>query len=214
MRTEVTGKQLDVGDALREYAAAKLHEAVEKYAIRPVEANVTLSRDAHFFTCDCLAHMSTGLTAQASARDTEIYAALDQAVARLEKQLRRHKRRLKDHHQRRKEPIAQVEAASYVLEGAYEEEVEETPQLDSESATALVDGLTQGQEFWRPTIIAEGKEQIPSLSVGEAVMQMELKGAHFVLFFNESGGRINAVYRREDGNIGWVDPALGATTTR
>lgn len=212
MRTEVTGKQLDVGDALRAYAEEKLHEAVEKYAIRPVEAHVTLSRDAHLFTCDCLAHMSTGLTAQASARGTEVYAALDQAVAKLEKQLRRHKRRLKDHHHRRKEPIAQMEATSYVLEGDYEEEVDESAGLEAEAMT--LNGVETDAEFWRPAIVAEGKERIPSLSVGEAVMQMELKGASFVLFFNEAGGRINAVYRRDDGNIGWIDPALGEASGR
>lgn len=193
MKLEVTGKQLDTGEALREHIAEKMQSVVDKYFERTVEAKVTLSRDAHLFVCECQAHLATGLLAKSSAKDSEVYAACDKAIARLEKQLRRYKRRLKDHHQKRKEPVDQVEASSYVLSGQFDEDTTE-------------EAGGEGQ-FWSPAIIAEGTESIPKLSVGEAVMQMELKNSDVLLFINDAHQRLNAVYRREDGNIGWIDPA-------
>ncbi len=193
MKLEVTGKQLDTGEALREHIAEKMQAVVDKYFERTVEAKVTLSRDAHWYVCDCQAHLATGLLAQSSAKESEIYAACDKAIARLEKQLRRYKRRLKDHHSKRKEPVDKFEASSYVLSGQFDEET--TAEVEPE------------EKFWSPAIVAEGTESIPTLSVGEAVMQMELKDSQVLLFVNDAHQRLNAVYRREDGNIGWVDPA-------
>lgn len=196
MRIEVTGKQMDVGDALRERLTTKLQETIGKYSIRPTEARATLSRDAYFFVCDCQAHLSTGLTAQASGKDSEVQAACDQAIAKLEKQLRRYKKRLRDHHQRRSEPVEQAPATAYVLQTGSEDD-DEAPENDGPEA---------GSDVWRPAIIAESAATIPSLSVGEAVMQMELSGAPFLLFQNDARGRLNVVYQREDGTIGWIDP--------
>ncbi|MBX2855912.1 MAG: ribosome-associated translation inhibitor RaiA [Rhodobacteraceae bacterium] len=194
MRIEVVGKQLDVGQALRGRIEERLAEAVSKHANRPVEAIVRISRNAHLFKCDCSAHLSTGLKAQASGSDSDVYAACDQAIARLEKQLRRYKRRLKDHHQRRKEPIRQLDAMAYVLSSVDESSASESPQTDA-------------SDEWRPMIIAESRAQVPTLSVGEAVMQMELSNENFLLFLNNAQTRLNAVYRRDDGNVGWLDPA-------
>ena len=199
MRIEVTGKQMSVGDALRERLIEKLEETIGKYAIRPTEARVTLSKDAYFFVCDCQAHLSTGLTAQASASDPEVQTACDMAIAKLEKQLRRHKKRLRDHHQRRSEPVELSPATAYVLQSEADEEegLEEEPGDDD---------TPSNPEFWSPVIIAESTATIPSLSVGEAVMQMELSGAPFLLFQNDAQRRLNVVYHREDGTIGWIDP--------
>ncbi|MEO1331036.1 MAG: ribosome-associated translation inhibitor RaiA [Pseudomonadota bacterium] len=202
MRIEVTGRQIDVGDALRSHVEEKITEAVSKYANRPIEAALTVSRDAHLFVCDCSAHLSTGLTAQSTARETEVYAACDAAIAKLEKQLRRYKRRLKDHHVKRKEPVAQVAAAAYVLDATYDEEAAQSGATPDDDAPATANGA----EFWSPVVIAEATEGLPSLTVGEAVMQLELKHAPFLLFFNDGRRRINVVYRRDDGNIGWLDP--------
>lgn len=192
MRIKVTGKQLDVGDALRVHVEEKLAEAVGKHANRPVDATVTITRDAHLFQCDCSAHLSTGLTAQSSAEGTDVYGACDQSIAKLEKQLRRYKRRLKDHHKMRKEPVAVFNAPTYVLAQEHEETEEAAP--------------ADGTNGWEPAIVAETTEAVPKLSVGEAVMQMELIGAQFMLFLNDASGRVNAVYQRKDGNIGWIDP--------
>lgn len=190
MQITITGKHLDVGDALRTHVEYNMVAAVGKYFDRPVDANVVFSRNGHEFKCDSSVHLPTGLTAQAHAVSSEIYTAFDQATDRIEKQLRRYKRRLKDHHQSRQDPIEMIEAQSYVLRG-HDDDDEDT-------------GTVNGSE---PVIIAEMTTGIKSLTVGEAVMQMELAHASFLVFRNDANGRINIVFQREDGNVGWIDPA-------
>ena len=188
MRIQVSGKQIDIGEALRGHVETKIGDLVAKYADRPVEAVVIFSRDRHEFVAEGSLHLSTGLTAQAKGRADEIYACFEAAIDRLEKQLRRYKRRLKDHHRNREFPIEAADASSYIL--ASGEEHEE----DSEPASLV------------PVIVAEMETRVAYLSVGEAVMQMELAGAGVQVFRNVSHGGVNVVYRREDGNIGWIDP--------
>jgi ribosomal subunit interface protein len=190
MDIKISGKQIDVGDALRTHVEYNLVAAVGKYFDRPVDAHVVFSRNGHEFKCDSSVHLSTGLTAQAQAVNGEIYAAFEQATDRIEKQLRRYKRRLKDHHHNRPTPIEMIEAQAYVLRSHDEEE-------DTEEA---VNGM-------QPVIIAEMAADIKSLTVGEAVMQMELAHAPFLMFKNDANGRINIVFQRDDGNVGWIDPA-------
>lgn len=190
MHTKISGKHIDIGDALRTHVDGKLAESVTKYFDRPVDANVVFSRDGHGFRCDSSVHLPTGLTAKAQGQHSEIYAAFDQSAERIEKQLRRYKRRLKDHHQNRTDPIEALEAQSYVLANAAEDE----PAPEAENGA-------------QPVIIAEMRTNIQHLSVGDAVMQMELAHAPFLMFKNEANGRLNIVFQREDGNIGWLDPA-------
>jgi ribosomal subunit interface protein len=187
MRYQITGKQIDVGDALKTYVEDELANAVNKYAERPTDAHVVFSKDASAFMCEATVHLSTGLTAQAKATAHEIYAAFDQCCEKMEKQLRRYKRRLKDHHRARSEPVELSGASSYIL-------AKEAEDADSEPDTL------------QPIIVAEMEAKIPSLSVGEAVMQMELAGAPVLVFRNEGKNGLNVVYRRDDGNIGWIDP--------
>lgn len=188
MRFQVSGKQIDIGSALQSHVKQALGAVAEKYAGRPTEANVVFSKDGHEYLTETTVHLSTGLTAQASARANEIYAAFDKCCEKMEKQLRRYKRRLKDHHKDRAQPVELTGAASYILASS-----EDTD--DSEPETL------------QPIIIAEMQTQIPSLSVGEAVMQMELQGAPVLVFRNEKqSSGVNIVYRRDDGNIGWIDP--------
>lgn len=188
MRIQVSGKQIDIGDALRSHVEDKVADVVAKYAERPVEAVVTFSRDRHEFIADIAVHLSTGLTVQAKARADEIYACFDGATERMEKQVRRYRRRLKDHHRHRENPIEATEAPSYIL--ASNEEQHDTPEPET---------LT-------PIIVAEMETRVPYLSVGEAVMQMELAGAGMLVFRNDAHGGVNVVYRRDDGHIGWIDP--------
>lgn len=195
MQITVSGKQIDVGAALRTHVEDNLVAAVAKYFDRPVDAHVVFSRQGHEFTCDSSVHLPTGLTAQAHGASSDVYAAFEQATDRIEKQLRRHKRRLKDHHLNRKQPIEMSEAASYVLRGYQEDAAEGT-----DAGTSTVDGE-------QPVIVAEMTMPIKTLTVGEAVMQMELAHARFLVFRNDANGRINFVYQREDGNVGWIDPA-------
>jgi len=187
MRIQVNGKHIDVGDALRSHVVETVDATVRKYSERPVEAVVTFSREGHGFRCDLSAHLSTGLTAKASSHANEIYACFDSGVDRIEKQLRRYKRRLKDHHKTRPEPISAFSAPAFVIASSSESEEDEPETL-------------------QPIVIAEMTTDIKSLSVGEAVMQMEFEDSPFLMFQNEAHGGLNVVFRREDGNIGWIDP--------
>jgi len=190
MRYQISGHQIDIGDALQTHVKTELGAAVAKYAERPTDATVIFGRSAHEYTCETVVHLSTGLTAQAKAHATEIYAAFDKCSEKMEKQLRRYKRRLKDHHRDRKEPVESMAAPQYILASPEEYENEHEP------------------ESLQPIIIAEMETRVPALSVGEAVMQMELAGAPVLVFRNEGHKGVNVVYRRDDGNIGWIDPKM------
>lgn len=187
MRYTISGKQIDVGDALSTHVKTELGEMLDKYSQRPTDATVTFSKDAHQFLCDAVVHLSTGLTVQARGIANEVYAAFDGCREKMDKQIRRYKRRLKDHQKDRSEPVEFGQAGMYVL--AADEEVWETQ--DS--------GL-------QPIIIAEMETRVPTLSVGDAVMQMELAGIPLLVFRNEKHGGVNVVHRRDDGNVGWIDP--------
>jgi ribosomal subunit interface protein len=187
MQYQISGKQIDIGEALQTHVRAELDEVVGKYAERPTDAQVVFSKSGAEFVCEAVIHLSTGLTAQAKGHAHEIYAAFESSREKLEKQLRRYKRRLKDHHRERAQPVETFGGSSYIL--AASDEVEENEP-----------------ESLQPIIIAEMETKIPSLSVGEAVMQMELAGAPLLVFRNDRHDGVNVVYRRDDGNIGWIDP--------
>ncbi len=191
MRYKISGRQIDVGDALQTHVKSELGETVEKYSQRPTDAAVVFSRNAYEYLCEVTVHLSTGLTASAKGSATEIYAAFEACREKMDKQLRRYKRRLKDHHRERSEPVEFAEAPMYVLAANGGSE-------DSEP------------ESLQPMIIAEMETKIPSLSVGEAVMQMELAGAPLLVFRNEKNGGVNVVHRRDDGNVGWIDPSASS----
>lgn len=189
MRYQITGKQIDIGAALQTHVQDELGGIIEKYAERPTDAQIIFSKSASEYMCEATVHLSTGLTAQAKAHAHEIYAAFDLCGEKMEKQLRRYKRRLKDHHRERSNPVELSDASSYIL--AASEGVD-----DSEPETL------------QPMIIAEMETKIPSLSVGEAVMQMELANVPALVFRKDDSNAVNVVYRREDGNIGWIDPNI------
>ena len=189
MRYQISGKQIDVGDALSTHVKSELTETFDKYQQRPTDATVIFSRDAHNLTCDAVVHLSTGLNVQAKASDPDnIYAAFEKCREKMDKQLRRYKRRLKDHHKDRSGPVEYAAAPSYVL-AADEDEWE-----------------SQDDAGLQPIIVAEMETRVPTLSVGDAVMQMELAGAPMQVFRNEKHGGVNVVHRRDDGNVGWIDP--------
>jgi ribosome hibernation promoting factor len=189
MHTQVHGKQIDVGAALRGQTEQRLAAAVAKYFDRATSATVTFSRENHDFHCDCLVHLPSGLTLQASGSAPDAHTALEGALERLEKRLRRYKRRLRDHRTKAEDQVETVTATAYVIEDF--EEGEEPASLE-------------------PVIIAEHKSEILTLTVGEAVMQMNLSDLQALMFRNRGSGRINMVYRRHDGNIAWVDPPAGS----
>lgn len=187
MRYQISGMHIDIGQALQTHVKNELGDAVFKYAERPTDANVVFSKSGHEYVCETTVHLSTGLTAQAKAFSPEIYSAFDSCYEKMEKQLRRYKRRLKDHHKERPNPVELLEASSYILAS---DDANEDSEPDS----------------LQPIIIAEMETKIPSISVGEAVMQLELSGAPFLVFKNEGKQSVNVVYRRDDGNVGWIEP--------
>ncbi|GGW28902.1 ribosomal subunit interface protein [Gemmobacter lanyuensis] len=187
MRYQISGRQIDIGEALQTHVKAELGEVIEKYAQRPTDAVVVFSKSAHEHVCEATIHLSTGLNAAAKGHAPEIYAAFEACRERLDKQLRRYKRRLRDHHRDRTAPVEFDGGSSYILAPTDDHEESDTATL-------------------QPIVIAEMETKIPSITVGEAVMQLELAGQKMLVFRNEGHGGVNVVYRREDGNIGWIDP--------
>jgi ribosomal subunit interface protein len=197
MQVTVTGKQIDVGDSLRGHVEAATIAVVDKYFGRAIEAHVVFSRERHVFVSDISVHAGRGLLVQCQGRSEDAYAAFDGAADRLEKQLRRYKRRLRNHHKGAKtgeESEAPLSATDYVL--AHGDEAEAASEKD------------------QPLIIAEMRTGIPQLSVSEAVMRLDLAELPALLFRNSKHGSLNMVYRRRDGNVGWIDPDLAAHSRR
>ena len=186
MEVRVAGHQVDTGDALRQHAITRMEEISEKYFSRAIAANVTFGRGPHNdFTCDIMAPVAQGVVLKASNRGAEAQLAFNGAADRIEKQLRRYVKRLREH-KANGEPY--VENAGYtVFAGPRESEDEaEAPE--------------------NPAIIAETRADIPDASVSDAVMLMDLRNTNALMFRNSASGALNMIYRREDGNIGWVEP--------
>ncbi len=193
MQIQISGKQLEISEQLRSHVESRLSKGVERYFANPIEAHVVFSRSGSTsIRADCSVHVGHGIHAHSHAEADELTAGFDAASDRLEKQLRRYKRRLRDHHNRQRDSARAVETArDYVLapEAEEEEEVLET---------------------FQPVIVAERTTRIDRLSVGEAVMRMDLADLPVLMFRNGGTGSFNVVYRRADGHIGWIDPSRQA----
>lgn len=193
MQLSITGKQVDVGEALRAHVESSLESILGKYFRTAIEAHAVFAREAHRIRADLSLHIGRGIVANSGAAAADHYQAFDAAAERLAKQLRRYKRRLRDYHAKVRPQAESPEmAAAYVL-----------APIDEEDETAALDG-----EAAAPVVIAELSAELPNLTVGEAVMRMDLADSPVLLFRNRSHGELNLVYRRGDGNIGWIDPAL------
>ena len=200
MQLTVTGKQVDVGDALRRHVETSLDIVLGKYFRTAIEAHAVFAREAHLITADVSLHVGRGIVVNSSAAATDHYVAFDAAAERLAKQLRRYKRRLRDYHGGKArvphlqgEPDRPEMAQAFVL-----------APIDDEDDDAADAAMANGGA---PVVIAEMSTELPQLTVGEAVMRMDLADAPVLLFRNRSHGELNLVYRRGDGNIGWIDPA-------
>jgi ribosomal subunit interface protein len=182
----VAGHQVDTGESLREHAQRKIAEITEKHFSRAVGANVTFGRGPNNdYTCDIVAPVTQGVVLKASYSAREPDIAFNGAADRIEKQLRRYTGRLKDHK-------VDEDAQAYVENAAY---------------TIFSGGQPQGDEgAAAPTIVAETRVDIPETSVSDAVMMMDLRNTNALMFKNSATGHYNMIYRREDGNIGWVEP--------
>jgi ribosomal subunit interface protein len=187
MPFRISGKNLDIGDALRERVNARIVEALGKYFDGGYSGHVTVEKEGFGFRTECAVHLDSGMTLHTEANAADAYASADQAALRIEKRLRRYKRRLKDRHAARANGASVVNAPSYVIEA---------PALDDEDEVSA----------FSPVIVAESTTSLKQLSVSEAVLELDLTGAPMVIFRHASHGRVNVVYRRPDGNVGWIDP--------
>ncbi len=188
MQLSVKGKQLNVGDALRTHVSDSLSRILGKYFGDAIEVSVTISRDGHMYRAVVAAHVGRGIQVQAQGAAEEPYPAFDTAAEHLAKRLRRYKGRLRDHHKDSGPKAETLLAQQYILAGDDEEESAED--------------VGQGQ----PAVVAEMTTEIPSLTVSEAVMRMDLADQPALMFRNSSHSGLNMIYRRTDGNIGWIDP--------
>jgi ribosomal subunit interface protein len=192
MSFRVSGKNIEVGEALRERISARVAEALGKFFDGGYSGHATIGRDGFGFRTECALHLDSGITLHADGQAADPYDSADQAAIRMEKRLRRYHGRLKKHHLRHNSHKA-ADAASTISAPSY---VIAAPEHDSEDE--IVD--------FTPVIIAESSTALKRLSVSEAVMELDLTGAPVVVFRHASHGRINLVYRRADGHVGWIDP--------
>jgi ribosomal subunit interface protein len=189
MEINISGKQIELSDALRTRVATHLEGIARKYFDRALEAQVTFSRARSFFTCDINLHAGRGLSLRGEGEAADAPTAFDDAAEHIAKRLRRYRRRVNEHARdiaNRERPEA---ARQYVL--AQEAEGAAEPAGESDAYA---------------TVIAEQPTEISRLSVGEAVMRMDLADQPVLMFRNRTTGELNVIYRRADGNIGWIDP--------
>jgi len=203
MELSVHGKQIDVGDALRTHVSDRIEDINEKYFNHGTYATVTFSKEGHGhkqIRSMIQIEMGKGIMVVADSTDHDPYVSFEAAAEKVQKQLRRYKRKLRDHHERLEQtPEAEIKKArNYVLADDPDADVE-----DDDKDAVGEDTVPQGDD---PVIIAETDSQIETLSVSEAVMRMDLANINGLMFRNTKNDRLNVVYRRRDGNIGWIDP--------
>nr|WP_321359891.1 ribosome-associated translation inhibitor RaiA [uncultured Hyphomonas sp.] len=192
MQIQITGKHMDLGDALRGRIEMGLEAAVSKYFDRTGDARVFVSQQGPFVEVDCNVHLPSGIILQSTGKAGDPYAALEDSLGKMEKRVRRYKRRLKDHHAGNTTLPSEPAAESVIHVNGYDTETDEDlPEASDDT----------------PLIVAETAVHIRTMSVSEAVMQLELQEVPALMFRNAGHDRLNMVYRRSDGHIGWVDPA-------
>jgi ribosomal subunit interface protein len=192
MTLQVTGKNVEVGEAFQTYVADRLALVLGKYIGPQLSGHVRVEKERGRFHTGCSVRLRTGLELEATGEGGDAYASADSALDRLEKRVRRYKRRLKKHHSHAQgEKAPETSASDYVV------------QVSEEQDSATHDGVDEA-----PVIVAETELRIGELAVSEAVMRLDLTEAPFLVFRNAANGEINVVYRRPDGNVGWIDPKL------
>jgi ribosomal subunit interface protein len=196
MTIRVSGKSISVGEALRGRVSERTDEVLRKYFDGNYSGHITFSKDGFGFRTDCALHLDSGITLEAESNAADAYASADQALLQIEKRLRRYKSRLKDRSARKThaEAVALAELTAPTLDApSYVIEAPDTESEDEDTG-------------YNAVIIAEATTSLKRLSVSEAVMELDLTGAPVIVFLHGGSGRVNIIYRRPDGNVGWVDP--------
>ncbi len=196
MQIVVSGKQVDLSDALRIRVAEQLDLIAGKYFDGMQEASVTFSRARSFFTCDINVHAARGLTLRGEGEAADAHGAFDDAAEHIAKRLRRYRRRVNEHARDLAHRARPESARQYVLRA------EEEPVADEVGGEGAA--LSPAQTY--ATVVAESQAEINTLSVGEAVMRLDLADQQVLMFRNSASNELNVIYRRPDGNIGWIDP--------
>ena len=191
MQVQISGKHVDVGEALRTRISDDLLSSIGKYFERGGDAEVVLSRDGHGFRIDCVVTLASGQQLQSHGLGGDAHGAFGQALAKIETRIRRYKRRLKSHATAAEAKAAEV-ALSYVLRAPGEDEDLEDWETGGHPPAAMV--------------IAESQEALRTMTVSMAVMELDLTEQAAIVFRNAAHGGLSVVYRRSDGNIGWIDP--------
>jgi ribosomal subunit interface protein len=189
MSLRISGKNINIGEALRTHVSERLNGVTGKYFDGSVSGHVTIEPEGSGYRSDCILHLASGVTIQADGRAQEVYASFDQTAARIESRLRRYKRKLKDRSSSQQRETESSEPIHYTVLSALDE---------SEDAPA--------ENEFKPAIIAESEKVLRQLSVSAAVLELDLTGLPVLAFRHASTGRVNVIYRRTDGNIGWIDP--------
>jgi ribosomal subunit interface protein len=196
MTLRISGNSISIGEALRDRVSDRTEEVLRKYFDGNYSGHITLSKDGFGFRTDCALHLDSGITLEADSNAADAYASADQALLMMEKRLRRYKSRLKDRSARK----------AYVASAALAEM--DAPTLDAPSYIIEAPASDGEDEVdgYNAVIIAEATTSLKRLSVSEAVMELDLTGAACMVFQHGSSGRVNIIYRRADGNVGWIDP--------
>jgi ribosomal subunit interface protein len=188
MEIRVSGHQIETGEALQSHVSDRMNAIADKYFSRAIGAHATFGKGPHdSFQCDIVAHVMQGLVLKGHGQAQDAHVAFEGAAERIEKQLRRYMRRLKDRHASA-QPSATVD------------------EIEDNASYIVFDGGTEEDAGDAPAIIAETRVDIPSSSVSDAVMMLDLRNTNALLFVNSKTGNHNMVYRRDDGTIGWVEP--------
>lgn len=200
MDIQVSGHQVDTGDALKEHVWTRLEAMAEKYFARAISAQVTFRPAPHgAFHCDIVSHVMTGLILKGAGEAQDAHVAFDQAADRIEKQLRRYMRRLKDRH---------VQAAAAEVQREQHLNGSAPSHLNGAGYTVFATAPEDEEPADAPLIVAETRVDIPEASVSDAVMMLDLRNTNALLFLNAGTAAYNMVYRRHDGTIGWVEPRV------
>jgi ribosomal subunit interface protein len=188
MPITISGKHTEVGDSLSTHARQHLTALLEKYLHKTPEAQVILKKSSHLFICDLIVHLHHHLTVRCEGHDSDAYRSFDCALRKLESRIKRYRTRLRNHHRLPKESVQLALAQQYRVDTYQEDTGEDTP-----------------------VVVAEMSSEIHSLTVGEAVMQLDLSESPVLIFQNGVTQKLNVVYRRPDGHIGWIDPHYSST---
>lgn len=191
MQITVSGKQIELSDALRTHVSDQLGNITRKYFDHALEALITFGRARSFFTCDINLHAGRGLVLRAEGEAQDAHAAFEDAAEHIAKRLRRYRRRLNEHARDLANRERPEMARQYVLS-------------QEEPAAAVASGNADAALY--STVIAETAAEIRLLSVSDAVMRLDLTDQQAMMFRNTATGELNVLYRRPDGNIGWIEP--------